>query len=57
MEYTEQNDQVSMYQSNFRAEDGPAPRPSLAIYEGIIIPLATLGAALLFVMGAMVLAH
>jgi hypothetical protein len=57
MEYTEQNDQVSMYQSNFRAEDGPAPRPSLAIYEGIIIQLATLGAALLFVMGAMVLTH
>jgi hypothetical protein len=57
MEYTEQNDQVSMYQSNFRAEDGPAPRPSLAIYEGIVIPLATLGAALLFVMGAMVLTH
>ncbi len=57
MEYTEQNDQVSLYQSNFRAEDGPTPRPSLAIYEGIVIPLATLGAALLFVMGAMVLTH
>lgn len=55
MEYTEQNDQVSM--SNFRAEDGPTPRPSLAIYEGIVIPLATLGAALLFVMGAMMLTH
>jgi hypothetical protein len=57
MELTDQNDQASLYQSNFRAEDGPTPRPSLAIYEGIIIPLATLGAALLFVMGAMMLTH
>jgi hypothetical protein len=55
MEYTQQNDQISMYQSNSRAEDGPAARPSLAIYEGVVIPLATLGAALLFVIGAIIL--
>jgi hypothetical protein len=57
MEYTQQNDQISMYQSNSRAEDGPAARPSLAIYEGVVIPLATLGAALLFVVGAIILTH
>jgi hypothetical protein len=57
MEYTQQNDQISMYQSNSRAEDGPAARPSLAIYEGVVIPLATLAAALLFVIGAIMLTH
>jgi hypothetical protein len=57
MEYTQQNDQISMYQSNSRAEDGPAARPSLAIYEGVVIPLATLGAVLLFVVGAIMLTH
>ena len=57
MEYTQQNDQISMSHSNSRAEDGPAARPSLAIYEGVIIPLATLGAALLFVVGAIILTH
>jgi hypothetical protein len=53
MEYVEQNE--VMYQSNSRAEDGPAPAPKLEIYEGVVIPLAALGAALLFVAGAMVL--
>jgi hypothetical protein len=55
MESIQQNDQVAMHQSNFRAEDGAAVRPSLAIYEGVILPLATLCAVLLFVAGAMML--
>ena len=55
MESIQQNDQVAMYQSNFRAEDGAGVRPSLAIYEGVILPLATLCAVLLFVAGAMML--
>jgi hypothetical protein len=57
MEYTQQNDQVAMYQSNFRAEDGPANGDKIELYEGVVIPLATLGAVLLFVVGAMVLSH
>ena len=54
MEYIQQNEQV--YQSNFRAEDGPA-NVKIELYEGVVIPLATLGAVLLFVAGAMVLTH
>jgi hypothetical protein len=54
MEYIQQNEQP-MYQSNFRAEDGPANGSKLELYEGVVIPLATLGAALLFVVGAMIL--
>jgi hypothetical protein len=57
MEYTQQNDQVAMYQSNFRAEDGPANGEKIELYEGVVIPLATLGAVLLFVVGAMILSH
>jgi hypothetical protein len=57
MEYTQQNDQVAMYQSNFRAEDGPANGHKIELYEGVVIPLATLGAVLLFVAGAIVLTH
>ena len=57
MEYTQQNDQVSMYQSNFRAEDGPTAGRSNALYEGVVIPLASLFAVVLFVVGAMVLSH
>ncbi|HXC96643.1 MAG TPA: hypothetical protein VNU92_13170 [Edaphobacter sp.] len=53
MEYVEQND--VMYQSNSRAEDGPAAAPKLELYENVVIPLATVGAVLLFVAGAMVL--
>jgi hypothetical protein len=57
MEYTQQNDQASMYQSNFRAEDGPASGPSNALYEGVVIPLASLFAVVAFVVGAMVISH
>ena len=57
MEYTQQNDQPSMYQSNFRAEDGPATGRSNALYEGVVIPLASLFAVGLFVLGAMIISH
>ena len=55
MEYTQQNDQVSM--SNFRAEDGPAAGRSNALYEGVVVPLASLFAVVLFVVGAMVVSR
>jgi hypothetical protein len=57
MEYTQQNDQASIYQSNFRAEDGAPEGRSNALYEGVVIPLASLFAVVLFVVGAMVLSH
>ncbi len=57
MEYTQQNDQVSIYQSNFRAEDGATAGPSNALYEGVVVPLASLFAVVLFVVGAMLLKH
>ena len=57
MEYTEQNDQVSMYQSNFRAEDGVPTGRSNALYEGVVVPLASLFAVVLFVLGAMVITN
>jgi hypothetical protein len=57
MEYIQQNEQAPMYQSNFRAEDGPANGQKLELYEGVVIPLATLGAIILFVAGAIVLTH
>ena len=57
MEYTQQNDQASMYQSNFRAEDGPTGGPSNALYEGVVVPLISLFAVALFVVGAMVISH
>jgi hypothetical protein len=56
MEYTQEHDQVTVYQSNFRAEDGAATGPN-ALYEGVVIPLATLFAVVLFVVGAMLLNH
>lgn len=57
MEYTQQNDQATMYQSNFRAEDGPADGEKINLYEGVVIPLATLGAVFLFMVGAMLITH
>jgi hypothetical protein len=54
---THQNDQVSMYQSNFRAEDGPAAGRWSALYEGVVIPLASLFAVFLFMLGAMIIAN
>jgi hypothetical protein len=57
MEYTQHNDQASISRSNFRAEDGPTGGRSNALYEGVVIPLASLFAVALFVLGAMVLNH
>jgi len=55
MEYTQQNDHASIYQSNFRAEDGDATGTSSPLYEGVVVPLASLVAVVLFVVGAMVI--
>jgi hypothetical protein len=55
MEYTQHHDEVSIYQSNFRAEDGL--NPSNALYEGVVIPLASLFAVVFFVIGAMMLSN
>ena len=57
MEYTQEQDQVTVYQSNFRAEDGAPTGRSNALYEGVVIPLVSLFAVALFVVGAMVLNH
>ena len=57
MEYTQQNDQVTVYQSNFRAEDGVPTGRSNALYENVVIPLVSLFAVFLFMVGAMILSH
>jgi hypothetical protein len=57
MEYTHQSDEVMIYQSNFRAEDGATTGRSNALYEGVVVPLASLFAVVLFVVGAMLLNH
>jgi hypothetical protein len=57
LDYTQHNDQVTVYQSNFRAEDGPPTGRPNAFYEGVLVPLATLFAVVLFVAGAMMLNH
>ena len=57
MEYTQQNNEVSIYESNFRAEDGLPTGRSNALYEGVVVPLASLFAVVLFVVGAMIISH
>jgi hypothetical protein len=57
MEYTHQSDEVLIYQSNFRAEDGATTGRSNAFYEGVVVPIASLFAVVLFVVGAMLLNH
>jgi hypothetical protein len=57
METTHQNDQTSIYQSNFRAEDGITNSPSRALYEGVIVPFAAVFAVFLFLVGAMAVTH
>ena len=57
MEYTQQNDHASIYQSNFRAEDGDAAGSSSPLYEDVVVPLASLFAVVLFVVGAMFISH
>jgi hypothetical protein len=53
----QQNDQVTVYHSNFRAEDGAPTGRANAFYEGVVIPLASLLAVVLFVIGAMMINH
>jgi hypothetical protein len=55
MEYTQQNEEAPISQSNFRAEDGLATGRSNSLYEGVVIPLASLFAVFLFMLGAMVI--
>ena len=57
MEFTQQNDHSSMYQSNFRAEDGPTAGRSNALYEGVVVPLASLVAVFLVMLGAMIITN
>jgi hypothetical protein len=57
MENTQQNDEVSIHESNFRAEDGLPSDRSNALYEGVVVPLASLFAVFLFMLGAMVITH
>jgi len=57
MDYTQSNDEVSIFQSNFRAEDGHPANRSNALYEGVVVPLASLFAVIAFVVGAMVMSH
>jgi hypothetical protein len=64
MENTQQNDEVSIHESNFhahesnfRAEDGLPSGRSNALYEGVVVPLASLFAVFLFMLGAMVITH
>jgi hypothetical protein len=62
MENTQQNDEVSIHESNFhanesnfRAEDGLPNGRSNALYEGVVVPLASLFAVFLFMLGAMMI--
>jgi hypothetical protein len=57
MEYTQQNDQSSIFESNFRAEDGLPNGRSNALYEGVVVPLASLFAVFLFMLGAMMITN
>jgi hypothetical protein len=54
MENIQQNEETPISESNFRAEDGPAGRSS-SLYEGVVVPLASLFAVFLFMLGAMVI--
>jgi hypothetical protein len=56
MEYTESNNNTSIYQSNVRAEDGMQPRSRWsALCEGVIIPLGSLFTVFLAMLGIMLL--
>jgi len=57
MEHIQQNDQISIYQSNFRAEDGPTTGRWSALYEGVVVPLGSLFAVFLIMLGAMILTN
>jgi hypothetical protein len=56
MEYTESNNNTSIYQSNVRAEDGMQPRSRWsALCEGVLIPLGSLFTVFLAMLGIMLL--
>ena len=57
MEYTQHNDEASIYQSNFRAEDGLENGRTNALYEGVVVPLASLFAVFLVMVGVMLFSH
>ena len=52
-----QKDQTSIYQSNFRAEDGLEKTRSNALYEGVVVPFAAVFAIFLCLLGAMAVTH
>jgi hypothetical protein len=54
MEYIESTNDVSIYQSNVRAEDGMQPRSHWnALCEGVLIPIGSLFTAFLAMLGMM----
>jgi hypothetical protein len=55
MDHIQQNEEAPLSESNFRAEDGPATGRSNSLYEGVVVPLASLFAVFLFMLGAMVI--
>ncbi len=57
METTQQQDQKSIYQSNFRAEDGLTNNPASALYEGVVVPFAAVFTVFLILLGAMAVTH
>jgi hypothetical protein len=56
MEYTEQQGIAPTYQSNIRAEDGLSQRSQWStLCEGVLIPLGSLFAVFLFMLGVMLI--
>jgi hypothetical protein len=54
MNYTESEQIAPTYQSNIRAEDGLLPRGRWdTLCEGVLIPIGSLLAVFLFMLGAM----
>jgi hypothetical protein len=56
MEYSEINNDGSIYQSNARAEDGMEQRSQWnALFEGVIIPIGSLFTVFLAMLGVMLI--
>ncbi len=56
MEYIEQKEITSNYQSNSRAEDGQMERSQWnTLCEGVLIPLGSLFVVFLFMLGVMLI--
>jgi hypothetical protein len=56
MEYSQLENDASIYQSNVRAEDGMQPRGRWsALCEGVLIPLGSLFTVFLAMLGIMLL--